>query len=211
MLGPAPTGIDFARAAALPLAGVTALQSVEALDPKPGERVLIVGAGGGVGSYAVQLAAQRGATVIATGRPDDEARLRALGAAEVIDYGAGDVPAAVRTRYPEGVDALIDLVHRGDDFTPFTALVARGGRLATTMGAANPEQLAARNVAGTNIMSNVNAESLARLAELVESGRLRPPVERTLRLDPAEVKEGVQVLASGRARGKIAIAVDGGA
>src|SRR6266516_2819223 len=69
-------GSSSPRRPALPLAGVTALVSVDAVDPHEGDTVLVVGADGGVGSYALQLAAKRGATVIATAKPDDEQRLR---------------------------------------------------------------------------------------------------------------------------------------
>ena len=67
--------------------------------------MLVIGAGGGVGSFAVQLAARRGASVIATAKPGDEQRLRDLGAAETIDYTEQDLVAAVRERHPDGVGA----------------------------------------------------------------------------------------------------------
>jgi NADPH:quinone reductase-like Zn-dependent oxidoreductase len=209
-LSPVPPGLDLTRAAALPLAGTEALMCVEAVDPKPGERVLIVGATGGVGNYAIQLAARRGATVIATGLPEDEAHLRDLGAAEVIDYSAGDTPARIRARHADGVHGLIDLVNRPETFAPYAELVAPGGRVASSLGAADLEQLAARGVTAANVVADVNAERLARLADLVASGKLRPPVERTLRLDAVEVKDALQVMASGRARGKNVISVTGG-
>jgi NADPH2:quinone reductase len=85
-VAPKPTSLDFLEAAALPVAGVAALMSVDALDPSEGDRVLVVGATGGVGSYAVQLAVKRGAKVIATPRQEDEDYLGDLGAAEAIDY-----------------------------------------------------------------------------------------------------------------------------
>ena len=76
--------------------------------------MVVAGATGGVGSFAVQLAAQRGATVMATARPgEDEKFVRALGATEVVDYGAGDVAAAIRARHPEGVAALVDCRQSG--------------------------------------------------------------------------------------------------
>jgi NADPH2:quinone reductase len=109
-----PSTLDFTRSGALPLAGLTALHAVDAVDPEEGETVLIAGASGGVGGYAVQLAAQRGATVIATARADDADRLVRLGATETIDFSSADVATAVRERRHEGVDALIDLVHEAD-------------------------------------------------------------------------------------------------
>jgi len=79
-----PASLDFSDAAALPLAGAAALAAVEAAELQQGQTVLIAGAGGGVGSFAIQLAVARGATVIATGLPEDADRLRRLGASEVV-------------------------------------------------------------------------------------------------------------------------------
>ncbi|HJU04120.1 MAG TPA: NADP-dependent oxidoreductase, partial [Nitrospiraceae bacterium] len=81
-----PKTIDFAHAAGLPIPGLTALAAVNAVGVKSGETILIVGATGGVGGYIVQLAAQRGAQVIATARDNAQAHIRKLGATEVIDY-----------------------------------------------------------------------------------------------------------------------------
>ena len=78
-IGPAPAGVDLATAGAAPLAGITAIAAVDALDLSEGDTVLIVGATGGVGSLAVQLAARAGATVIAPALPEDEEYLRGLG------------------------------------------------------------------------------------------------------------------------------------
>ena len=151
-----PSGLEFTEAAALPLAGVTALVSVDAVDPREGDTVLIVGADGGVGSYAVQLAAKRGATVIATAKPDDEQRLRDLGAAETIDYTREDIAAAVRAHHRDGVSALIDLVNQADGFAPLADLVRVGGRAASSLGAADVDDLAGRNITATNVMADAD-------------------------------------------------------
>ncbi len=92
-----------------------------------------------MGSIAIQLAAQRGATVIATARAGDEAAfVRSLGASETIDYAVDDVGEAVRARYPGGVDALIDLVDRNEALAALASIVQDGGRISTTMNAADP-------------------------------------------------------------------------
>ena len=106
-----PASIDFVAAAAVPLAACTASIALDALNLAQGDRVLVVGATGGVGSFFVQLAADRGAHVIATALAQDEAYLRDLGAAETVQRG-DDVAAAVRQRHGDGVDALFDLVSR---------------------------------------------------------------------------------------------------
>jgi len=147
---------------------------------------MVAGATGGVGSFAVQLAAQRGATVIATARPGHEdAYVRALGASDTVDYSAGDVAGGVRAKYPDGVAALIDMVSRGDAFAQMAELVRDGGRIATTLGAADVEALAARKVRATNIMGSPTAEKLAKLADDVASGALRVDIQGTFPLDEA--------------------------
>jgi NADPH:quinone reductase-like Zn-dependent oxidoreductase len=180
------------------------LQSVEAVAAEPGDVVLISGATGGVGRNAIQLAAARGAVVIATGLPDDAAALRELGASAVIDY-TEDVAAAVRERHPEGITGLIYLVQPPADFAAQAALVARGGRLATTVHAADVEELAASGITATNIVAAADPVLIERLAELAVSGVLTPRIQRTYTLD--EVPEAFGHLANGHARGKLAVTI----
>ena len=134
VLAPMPATLDFLQAAGLPLAGSAALDLLDAIDGHDGDVVLIVGATGGVGSLTVQLAAARGLTVIGTARPNEDAFVRGLGAADTIDYGAGSVADASLARYPEGVHGLIDLVNRGDALTDLSQVVHPGGRVASLMG-----------------------------------------------------------------------------
>jgi NADPH:quinone reductase-like Zn-dependent oxidoreductase len=129
-----PAGVDLAAAGAAPLAAVTALTAVDALGVSEGDTVLVVGANGGVGSFAVQLAANAGATVIAPGLSEDEEYLRDLGVDEVLEREA-DVAALVHERYPDGIEALLDLVsYAPEGFDTHAAvlkddgLVALGGR-----------------------------------------------------------------------------------
>lgn len=198
-----PAELSWAQAAAIPLAGATALNSVDSVDPKPGDVVVVVGATGGVGSFAVQLAAQRGATVIATARPgDEEALVRTLGAAEVIDYSGGGTVEAIRQRYPDGVTGLIDLVNRGDDFAAMATLVRGGGRAATTLGAADADALAARGVVATNVRGMPTPENLAWLADEAAAGRLRVEVQRTFPF--AEVEAALGAFQAGT-RGKLVL------
>jgi NADPH:quinone reductase len=204
-IAPKPMSLDFLEAAALPLAGVTALQCVDALDPSEGDRVLVVGATGGVGSYAVQLAAKRGARVIATARPEDEDYVRGLGAAETIDYTREDVGSAVRERYPEGIEGLADFANYADGFTPLAELVTPGGRAASALGAADSKQLAATDVRATNVASTPDPALLSRLGELADSGELRVPVQRTFSLE--EATEGLDAFQREHKHGKFAISV----
>src|SRR5215204_6118368 len=204
-VAPKPTSLDFLEAAALPQAGVTALQSVDALDPSEGDRVLVVGATGGVGSYTVQLAAKRGARVIATARSEDEDYVRGLGAAETVDHTREDIVSAIRERYPDGIEGLADFANYADGFAPLAELVAPGGRAASTLGAADEEQLAARDVRATNVVGTSDPALLTRLAELADSGELRVPVQRTFSLE--EATDGLEAFQGGHVRGKFAISV----
>src|SRR5829696_7186362 len=103
-----PEAVGFAEAAALPMPALTAMDLVDAVDLGEGQTVLIVGATGGVGSYAVQRAARRGARVIATARQANEAFVRELGAREIIDHTREDLVESVRTTHPDGIGAVID-------------------------------------------------------------------------------------------------------
>src|SRR4051794_5204806 len=128
-----PARLDHEHAASVGLAALTALLAVDAVSAADGKTVLIVGATGGVGAYAVQLAAARGATIIATALHDDEAWIRELGATETVDY-RGDVAAHVREARPDGIDGLIVAVHVGDGFDALAGLVRDGGAIASTVG-----------------------------------------------------------------------------
>ena len=105
-----PSGLDDVVAAALPTAGGAGLALVDLVEPLAEKTALIVGAGGGVGSFATQFAANAGANVIANVRAHDAERMRAYGATETIDHTAVALPDAVRQAHPDGIDVLIDLV-----------------------------------------------------------------------------------------------------
>ena len=203
-VAPKPSGLDFTEAAALPLAGVTALVAIDAVDLHEGDTVLVVGADGGVGSYAVQLAARRGATVIATAKPGDEQRLRELGADEAIDYTQQNIAAAVRERHPDVVDALIDLVNQADGFAPLADLVRDGGRVASSLGAAEEDALAGRDISATNVMASADPSVMGRLADLVAGGELKPAIDAVLTLD--ETPAAIEQFTAGK-RGKIVISL----
>jgi NADPH:quinone reductase len=188
-----PRGITFEQAAALPLAAATAAQTVEDAALQPGDGVLIVGAGGAIGGYAVQLAARAGARVIAAARTTHEQRLRELGAGEVVDYTREDVVDAVRRRHPEGLSALIDLAtERKDDVTRIASVVRDGGRVASACFAADADALSPRGVAAANVITTrCDPAILAGVVELVEAGELRIAYDQVRPLDevPAAVDE----------------------
>ena len=199
-----PATVSFDLAAAIPLAGVTALDAVHAVEIKAGDVVVVSGATGGVGLFAVQLAAHHGATVIATAKPGEEdTHVRALGAAETVDY-SDDVVEALRARFPDGVDVLIDVVNRDAAFTAMSAIVRDGGRIATTMGAADVEALAARGVRATNVMATPTPEKLAELAGHVDEGTFRVEVQQTFAL--ADAALATNAFAEGKV-GKLVVSV----
>lgn len=199
-----PANLDFVTAAALPLAGAAAVASVDTIDPQPGQTVLVVGASGGVGSYAVQLLAARGVTVVATGTAADTTRLTELGAGTVIDYTSGSVAEQVRALYPDGVDALVDLVSFTSDGLPLD-VVRKGGKVASTMGAADEQALAAAGLTGSNIMAGPAREVIAPLAEQAAAGNLKVDVTTVLPLE--EAADGLATIAAGKARGKIVVKI----
>jgi NADPH:quinone reductase len=202
---PKPEALDFTAAAALPIAALTALAAVDAVDPQPGDLVLVIGAGGGVGSFAVQLAAQRGASVIATAKPGDEQRLLDLGAAETVDYTGGDLVAAVRELHAEGVRSVIDLVNHGDGFAPGAGLVQPGGHAASPLGAVDVDELAARRITGSNVMaSHPGPAGLARLAESAATGELKVVIDSIRPLE--EVPAAVEEFSRGK-RGKVVVSI----
>jgi NADPH:quinone reductase-like Zn-dependent oxidoreductase len=198
-----PAGLDFATAASLGLAGIAALDLVEAVDPRSGDVVLIAGATGGVGSMAVQLAAQRGATVVATAKAgDQEAFVRGIGASASIDYSTGDVAEQLRAHYPAGIDALIDTINRDDAASALAGLVRDGGRLATTQGTADIEGLATRTVRASNVVASATPEKLASLATPAASGDLVVHIQQTFAL--ADVAAALAAFSAGTT-GKIVV------
>jgi NADPH:quinone reductase-like Zn-dependent oxidoreductase len=201
-VSPVPEGLDIASAGVLGLAGVAALMAVEAVAPTTGERVLISGATGGVGAYAMQMVVARGADVIATARPGMEADLvRGLGATSTVDYGDGaDVLTAVRALQPDGVQAVIHLA--GDGLRLAGALVP-GGRIASTL-LVNPEAFAGHDVQATGIVASFEPDRLAYLASEVITGRLRTTIERSYHLE--QVPQAFADFAAGT-RGKLAVTI----
>lgn len=196
-------GLSADVAAALPTAGMTALGMVEALDLRPGRTVLIVGATGGVGAFAVQLAAARGAEVIATARADADRWIRTLGASQTIDYTSEDVAESVRKNRPDGVDAFLDLTRDPAGFTTHAALVRDGGAAISATFTAPPELLGSDRIGVGNFMMQDKPGLLARITEEVCSGRISVPIGRTLTLE--QVPDALTPGAGGGARGKTVV------
>jgi NADPH:quinone reductase-like Zn-dependent oxidoreductase len=204
-----PESVGVAEAAALPMPGLTALDLVDAADPGEGETVLIVGATGGVGSYAVQLAARRGARVIATARQANEAFVRKLGATETVDHTREDLVEAVRAAHPDGIAAIIDMVSDPEALVRMVGLVKEGGRIASSVFAADVESFALLGIRATNVGMRPDAERLEELSRLVDAGEIGVGLERTAPIEGA--REALEESRTGHARGKIVLLVNQGA
>jgi NADPH:quinone reductase-like Zn-dependent oxidoreductase len=185
-----PAGLEPSVAASLPTPGVTALEIVQSLEPLAGKTVLMVGAAGGVGSFATQLAANAGAHVIAVARASADDRMRAYGAAETVDHTAVSVPDTVRGTHPDGIDAVIDVASDADGFASLASLVRPGGTALTTRYIADTEALASREVLGVNFRVSMSSELLEQLADAVVSGRIVPPPISRIDLDDVPTLNG---------------------
>ncbi|GAA4379341.1 NADP-dependent oxidoreductase [Actinomadura verrucosospora] len=201
VLAPAPASIPLADAAALPLVGLTAWQALfDHAGLKAGQRILVSGAGGAVGGYAVQLAKAAGAHVIATASPRSAEHVRAAGADEVIDHTATRVSAAVT----EPVDVLLNLAPIDpEEFAALAGLVRDGGVVVGTtvwMPAPADER---RGVRAVDVYVRSDAGQLAELVARVDRGALTVDVaERVPLADLASVHARA---AAGTLPGKVVV------
>ncbi|MEU1268818.1 NADP-dependent oxidoreductase [Streptomyces sp. NPDC005799] len=200
-VAPLPQGLAVTDAGALGVAGATAVDCLDAVALADGETVLISGAGGGVGSLAVQLAVAGGAKVIATARPGAQTDfVTGLTDTEihVVDF-TGDLQAQVRAIAPDGVDAVL---HLAGDGAELAGLLRPGGRIASPAGLTQ-DAVKDPDVTVHPIMADPNASTLTALAEQAASGSLRVPVTATYPLERAT--EAFTAFSSGTP-GKIAVA-----
>lgn len=195
----APNSIPLTDAAALPAAALTAWQAVvEHAQVQPGQRVLVNGAGGGVGGFAVQFARQAGATLIATASPRSAEAVRAAGAEQVVDYTRARVTDAVG----EPVDAVINLATASEqDMAALVGLVRPGGVLVTT---ASPAQAHPdRDVRTISMQVRSEASQLAEIVARVDAGAVKVDVSATYPLSSIGL---VHALAgAGKLRGKVVL------
>jgi len=191
-----PKQIDFDTAASVPVAALTTWQGIfDHGKLATGQRILITGASGAVGSMAVQLAKNKAAHVIGIGSGRNEEFVRKLGAAEFIDYK--------RTKFEDtvsGVDVVFDTVGGDTQERAFQTL-KRGGFLVSTVNPPSPDKAKEFSVTGAMVMMMPKPDQLAEINRLVEGGKLKVRVATVLPL--AEVKKAHQLSASGHADGKI--------
>ncbi|TMR19434.1 NADP-dependent oxidoreductase, partial [Nonomuraea turkmeniaca] len=201
---PKPASLDHVQAAAVPLAGLTAWQIlIDTANVKPGQRVLIHAAAGGVGHLAVQFARHLGAHVIATATSAKHGWLRHLGAAETIDYTAASFEEMVKD-----VDVVVDLV--GDEHASTSTRSLRvlkpGGLLVAVPSGVSPDlsdRAQAAGVCVTPFLVEPDGAALPKIASLIDQGAVSVEVERVLPLDQAAEahRRGEQ----GHTRGKLVL------
>jgi NADPH2:quinone reductase len=190
-----PDGVPFDVAGCVPLAGMTADMVLDAAQVGAGDTVLVHAAAGGVGSFAVQLARLRGATVIGTASERNHDYLAGLGARPV-SYGAGLVEN-VRAVAPDGVDAVLDLVG-GEALDATGQLLREGGRVASVIDPGVKERFG-----GAYIFVHADHERLARLLGLVAEGRLRVQIAERFPLE--ETRRALRTSEGRHVRGKLVI------
>lgn len=197
----APATVPLADAAALPSVALTASQALfDDGDLGNGQRVLINGAGGVVGKYAIALAKRAGVHVVATASPRSAAAVRAAGADEIIDHTTTDVLGAVEQQ----VDVLINLAPiEPDQFAALVAVVRDGGKVVSTTAFLTTPSDEARGVTAATVFVRPNRERLAELVSLVDDGSLS--LEVTRRIPLAELSALHTEAAEGRISGKVVV------
>jgi NADPH:quinone reductase-like Zn-dependent oxidoreductase len=195
-----PKSIDFVTAAAIPLAALTAWQALfDNGQLAAGQTILIHGAAGGVGHFAVQLAKIKGARVIATASQRNHEFLRSLGADQVIDYNT--------TRFEDvvhDVDMVLDTI-TGDTGDRSYQVIKKGGIYVSILGVPSQEKAAARGVRTGHTFVQANVEQLGEIAKLVDSGKLKASIEKVFPLSEAAAAHNLN--ATKHTRGKIVLRV----
>ena len=199
-MAPKPKSLDFVKAAAIPLSGLTAWQALfDHAKLSSGQVVLIHGAGGGVGTFAVQFAKNRGIHVVATCSSSKANLVHELGAEEVVDYN--------KTRFEDvvkGVDAVLDTVG-GDTLDRSWKVIRKGGTLVTIVGDAPEDKAAAFGIRGVSMLVEPNRAELVEIGRLVDQKKVRPIVSGVFPL--AEARRAYESGLSGHSKGKIVLKV----
>lgn len=196
-----PQSLGHKEAAAVPLAGITAWQGLFTHGKlQKGQKVLIQGASGGVGTLAVQLAKWSGAYVIGTASAKNVEFLRQLGADEVIDYEKEHFENKLHN-----IDLVFDTIG-GDTQIKSLNVLKPGGILVSTVGIKDEEMVKARGITGIAYMAQSSSEQLQQMAQLIDQGRLMPIISKTFPLPGAA--EAQKESEEGHTRGKIVLIVD---
>jgi NADPH:quinone reductase-like Zn-dependent oxidoreductase len=207
-----PDDVGDADAAALPTAGLTALAALERMQVHQGTKLAIVGAVGGVGGFAVQLARERGADIAGTARAENEELATSLGVMHFIAYDRDDVLAKVREIFPNGADALLDTVHDADGLRPLADAVRHNGIVVSIIGGVDERYFADHHIDGVNLVMSETPQSsrdaLVELAHAVERGVLT--VHIAAEHDLQNAVQALEQSKSGKVDGKLVITVETG-
>ena len=195
-----PQSVDFQTAASLPLVGGSAVQAIiDHLNVQRGQRILIHGAAGGVGSIALQIAKHLGAHVIGTALTPDVETVEQLGADQVIDTSSRDFTKEVRD-----VDGVLDTVG-GDVAEKSYGVIRRGGTLVSMVAEPDEKRMKETGVKMINQFSQPNTDRLTRLAQLVDQGIVTPNIGRVFPLERAA--EAFRFREEGKPSAKVVVAV----
>jgi NADPH:quinone reductase-like Zn-dependent oxidoreductase len=201
---PLPKDVGMVAAAGLPTPAVGAICMVEPVGSMKEKTVLVVGAGGGAGSFATQLAARDGARVIATVRAAAAARIRSYGADATVDHSTGPIVEQVRAIAPEGIDVYLHAASDDGPVEAVSALVRAGGFVATIASLLDLEALETRGITGVQpYTAPPDRKRLERAAVLLAAGEISVPVTRQINLE--EAPAAVAASRTGHADGKVVI------
>jgi NADPH:quinone reductase-like Zn-dependent oxidoreductase len=204
-LTPKPSSLEYVGAATLGTAALTAVSAVEAIDARENQVVVVIGATGGVGSFATQLLANRGARVLAVTRGEYADYALSLGASEALDYTTGDLTQQVRTRASQGVDSLIDLSGNKDVVGSLLDQVRTGGFVVSAARGVDDAVLEARGLQGGSV-NRAGLDRLPDLSRLFEEKQLVLPAIRTYPLEQAA--DALAEQAGRHVKGKLVVTVD---
>jgi NADPH:quinone reductase-like Zn-dependent oxidoreductase len=195
-----PKSIDHIKSAAVPLAGLTAWQGIfEHGKLKARQKILIHGASGGVGTFAIQFAKWMGAYIIGTASEKNSAFLKELGADEVIDYQKEHFEEKLKD-----IDVVFDTIG-GETQIKSLAVLKPGGILVSTVGIKDQEALKAKNIQGVQYMAQSIPADLKQIAELIDAGKIKPIISEIMPL--TDIIKAHQLSEAGHTRGKIVITV----
>jgi len=195
-----PSTIDFVTAAAFPLASVSAYQAVaELIDIQSGQKILIHGGAGGIGSIAIQIAKKLGAYVATTVSAKDKDFAAELGADEVIDYATQDFASLL-----QDYDGVLDTIG-GETSEKSYQVLKPGGKIVSLAAPANEELAKEKSVEYIYLATQVTSERLNAITKLIEDGDLKLNIDKVFTLD--EAAEALEYQKTGHARGKVAIKV----
>jgi NADPH2:quinone reductase len=198
-----PKNISFEEAASIPLAALTAYQSLfDAANLQPGETILIHAAAGGVGGFGVQLARGHGAVVWATASSRNKAYVQDLGASQVVDYTQENFGKAILSQYPAGVDVVLDCVG-GEVLEKSAEIVKEGGHLISIVD--DPTGLARDDIHKEFVFVAPNSTQLTELARMVEQGRLKTYLSQVFPFGLEEARKAHELSESGHTRGKMVL------